>query len=145
MGTRVDFYILSTSSEEERRLYACRLAEKAILQGNKLHIQTNNEAEAQHLDNLLWSFKDTSFVPHAMSLDDKQPITIGFRETPNLTNPDRIMLNLSDNFPQINSKIPRIVEILPKDGPVTIAGRERYKQYQQQRFEINTHKIGAKT
>lgn len=142
MGTRVDFYILSTSSEEERHLYACRLIEKAFHQGQRLYIHVTDEAHARIIDDLLWAFRDTSFVPHVIGNDNTQPITIGFADRPV---EDRIVINLSDKIPLISEKMTRLIEILPKDGPITLAGRERYKHYQQQQFEINTHKIGPKT
>lgn len=142
MGTRVDFYILSTTSDEERLLYACRLIEKVFHKGEQIYVHTNDQAQANKMDQLLWSFRDTSFVPHTLVGNDRvEKVMIGYggHQSPLDT---CIWVNLSEQMPLVNAKIKRIVEILPKEGPVTLAGRARYRTYQQQQFELNTHKIG---
>ncbi len=142
MGTRVDFYILSTISDEERFHFACRLIEKVFHLGERIYVHMNDQVSANRMDKLLWSFRDTSFVPHAIvgsDLVDKVMIGYGGHQSPLESN---VWVNLSEQMPLLNPNIKRIVEILPKEGPVTLAGRARYRAYQQQQFEINTHKIG---
>ena len=64
--TRVSFYLLNSQDVQSRQQFACRLAEKAVRQGNKVMIATGNEAESRELDQLLWSFRPESFVPHVI-------------------------------------------------------------------------------
>jgi DNA polymerase III subunit chi len=64
--TRVDFYVLPDADPAQRPLLACKLAEKAYGQGLKVYIHTATEGEALHLDELLWTFRAGSFLPHAI-------------------------------------------------------------------------------
>ena len=61
---RVDFYVLNQSGEQARRQFACKLAEKAYRLKNTVHIVAGSRADAERLDELLWTFRDGSFVPH---------------------------------------------------------------------------------
>ena len=83
--TRVDFYVLETSEPSARLRYACKLAEKAYKLDHVIHAHTNSGAEANALDNLLWTFRDGSFVPHELYASGAHPqpaspITIGYGE-----------------------------------------------------------------
>ncbi|MED5461998.1 MAG: DNA polymerase III subunit chi, partial [Pseudomonadota bacterium] len=63
---RVDFYILQTSGELARQQFACRLAEKAYKLDNRIHIHVSEPEAAARLDDLLWTFRGGSFVPHEL-------------------------------------------------------------------------------
>jgi DNA polymerase-3 subunit chi len=59
---------------------ACEIAERNYLQGDKLQIIAENQEQAKRLDDLLWTFKPDSFVPHGIgtgSADESdQPVVI---------------------------------------------------------------------
>ncbi|MDH3805563.1 MAG: DNA polymerase III subunit chi, partial [Gammaproteobacteria bacterium] len=78
---RIDFYILKQAGQHSRQSFACRLAEKAYRLDNTVHIQVGSHSDAERLDELLWTFRDGSFVPHQMiarSAGELQsPVTIG--------------------------------------------------------------------
>ena len=61
---RVDFYVLSEASAAARLKVACRIAEKAYLAAQSVLLWHSDRAELETLDELLWTFADTSFVPH---------------------------------------------------------------------------------
>jgi DNA polymerase-3 subunit chi len=69
---RVIFFILPDQVFEARDYYACVLAEKAVRQQQQVLIQTRDADHSQHMDALLWSFRDNSFVPH-LRLDAATP------------------------------------------------------------------------
>ena len=62
---QVDFYILGRADEHSRLILACKLAEKAWRLENSIHIHTMSRADAERLDELLWTFRDGSFVPQS--------------------------------------------------------------------------------
>lgn len=62
--TRVDFYVLSDGGDQYRAVFACRLAEKALGHGMGIYIHTDGAAETGRIDQLLWTFRDGSFLPH---------------------------------------------------------------------------------
>jgi DNA polymerase IIIc chi subunit len=64
MTERVDFYVLKSAAEKPRWTIACRLAEKAYLRDMRVVLLSESAADAQALDDLLWTFNDRSFVPH---------------------------------------------------------------------------------
>src|SRR5687768_13867816 len=64
---RVDFYVLAEEGSDVRYRFACRLAEKAVDQGHRVYLQTTSLAEAQRLDELLWTFSDRSFLAHELA------------------------------------------------------------------------------
>ena len=68
---KVDFYSLQQSDEQARLFFACRLTEKVLGQKLKIYIHTDSESAAQEMDDLLWSFKPESFIPHTLvGMDD---------------------------------------------------------------------------
>ncbi len=68
---RVDFYVLQRADERSRHTLACKLAEKAYRLDNSVYIHAKTHQDAEHLNELLWTFRDGSFVPHALSgVDD---------------------------------------------------------------------------
>ena len=78
-STRIDFYLLQDVADNEEKAsqskyaLACRLIEKAYLRGHKVFVFCNNRQEAETLDELLWTFKEDSFIPHNLSPMQKKP------------------------------------------------------------------------
>ena len=83
---RVDFYVLPGSREIARQQFACRLAEKAYRLEHSVHIHVDDRAAMQRVDDLLWTFRDGSFVPHEIAESSaarpESPVTIGCSQLP---------------------------------------------------------------
>lgn len=56
-------YFVETDSGEQRRLL-CQWVESFFEQGCRVHVIAGSTMAAQHLDQLLWTFSEGSFVPH---------------------------------------------------------------------------------
>src|SRR5690554_6973133 len=83
--TRIDFYILNSPSPDARLQYACRLAHKAWQQSRHVYLHCADEAEASRLDDLLWSFRADSFLPHALHADQpNEAVVCGDRKSTRL-------------------------------------------------------------
>lgn len=137
----VDFYILPTQDPKDRRVTACKLVEKAYRQGLTLYIKTQDEEESRVLDDLLWTFRQGSFVPHEMagSSNKDVPIVIGHGE---MVDDERdVLVNLSEIVPEGYERFRRVAELVDQDEATKKAGRERYKTYQLQGLEIKTHAL----
>ena len=140
--TRVSFYILNGIQETNRQVFACRLAEKAYRQGNHVYIHTQNADHAEQLNQMLWSFRADSFVPHQLTStdnNDASPVLIGHS-----TSPPRLMdllINLSAEQPLFFSQFERVAECLNDDENIKTAGRKRYRFYKQRGYELDTHQI----
>src|SRR3569833_3290107 len=84
--TRVDFYILPDATTDGRERLACRLADKAYRLGHEVYIHARDRQHAARLDELLWTFRAGSFVPH-QRVDEghdipEAPELIGHAEAP---------------------------------------------------------------
>jgi len=60
----VSFYILASESQQERHLFACKLIEKIYRSGQSCYVLTDNAEQSQQIDDLLWTFRAGSFIPH---------------------------------------------------------------------------------
>jgi len=138
----VSFYILPSESLEARHLFACKLIEKAYRSNHFCYVLTDSAEQSRIIDDLLWTFRAGSFIPH-QTYTDKLPdiekvILIGSLEAPE--NWQKTVINLSSHCPEELDKIERILEILDNSETSKAAGRERYRHYQQSGMKITTHK-----
>lgn len=139
----VKFYILSTDSQEQRQRFACKLIEKIYRSGQNCFVMTDSEQQSQLLDDLLWSFRATSFIPHQIQKQEapgvENKILIGHQAAPEQWQSN--LLNLSSNYPKQLNNTQYILEILDNSEQCKAAGRLRYRQYQQANFKIETHQM----
>ena len=139
---RVDFYLLSGQGPEERERVACRLAEKAWQLGHRVFIHTGTAFAANAMDNLLWTFRQDSFVPHSIDAGNthaKEPILIGAGAAP--AEDLDVLINLSDTVPGFAMVSERVAELIASDDDSKRAGRERYRHYRAQGCELLSHDI----
>jgi len=141
--TRIDFH----SNVSNQLDYACRLVRKALAAQCSIVVRHQDQAQLSEFDELLWSFSPSDFLPHVAVLDDNQPLAsntpvlLSLRQEPNApAQPfphQQILLNLSTQVPADFTQFERLIEIVPQDTATTQAGRERYRFYQQQGYQLN--------
>jgi len=140
---RVDFYVLERSDEHSRFALACKLAEKAYRLDNTVYIHTKCRADAEHLDELLWTFRDGSFVPHGLggTIDDagESPVLIG-SESGDIETCD-LLINLCDEIPAFAEDFPRVAELVTADENCRLLSRKRFAEYRDKGHSIHTHKL----
>lgn len=132
MSPQIDFYISQGSTVEQRLLLACRLADKAFRSGHTVHVHCADAAQAQQLDDMLWSFQATSFVPHAqVSSDDADnaPVRIGYGATLWINND--VLINLDRDVPAAFAQYARVLEVVVQDSDVLDNTREHWRHYKQ--------------
>jgi len=140
--TRIDFYILAQASRGNRHLLACRLSEKAFRQRHRVYIHTTSMEEAQHLDRLLWTFREGSFVPHGLSGEadaEFTPILIGCRDAPG--DEDDVLINLAREVPSFFSRFERVAELIDQEAAVRASGRKRYCFYRDRGYPLYSHDL----
>ncbi|GIK34261.1 MAG: hypothetical protein AMXMBFR45_14770 [Gammaproteobacteria bacterium] len=141
---RVDFYVLAAADAAARLRYACRLAEKAWRLRHRVHLHAASAGQAAQLDDLLWTFRQGSFVPHevlAAGATGSSPVTIG--HGPTSPPAADLLVNLADELPEFVAAFPRVAEIIDETGTGRQLGRERFRRYRQAGRAIETHDIGA--
>lgn len=137
MPIRTDFYLLKQADEHAQLLNACRIVEKAYLKSHQIYVFCANQTQAETLDKLLWTFRDTSFIPHNTS---DAPIIIGYAASP-LPDLHDILVNLSDDVPDFFSHFQRIIEIIPENPESREKAREKYRFYREQHCELHSHHL----
>jgi DNA polymerase III subunit chi len=140
----ISFYVLPTESTKERYLFVCKLIEKAYRSGSFAYVLTHSMEQNQLIDNLLWTFRPGSFIPHQVYTGElpliDNSILIGSGKPPE--NWRKVLINMSPECPQEFQKIEKIFEILDNSEETKTWGRQRYRQYQQVGIEIITHNMG---
>lgn len=139
--TRIDFYLLASSDPETRRVTACKLIEKAYRQGHRIYLQTDSEEETRMMDDLLWTFRQGSFVPHELHPDasSEAPVLVGHGAAPE--GMADVLVNLGSEVPSGFVRFERIAELVDQDAGVKQAGRIRYKRYKEAGCALETHTL----
>ncbi len=140
---RVDFYILKQAGPQSRHSFACRLAEKAYRLENTVHIHAVDHADAERVNDLLWTFRDGSFVPHDMAAgaigSRHSPITIGSGDDE--VEPRDLLINLCDDIPVFAETFPRVAELVSSDEPCKRESRKRFAEYRDKGHTLQTHNV----
>jgi len=141
--TRVDFHILPATGNIEPDRWACRLTAKAWKQGRRVYLHAASEAQAQRIDDLLWTFRDISFLPHCLIGErrDDVRVFVGHGETPPEEN--EVMINLAHPAPSFFSRFERVIEVVPAEDEVRAQARERYRFYQERGYPLTMHEISG--
>ncbi len=140
--TRVDFYVAESASRLDRYQIACRVTHKAWQAGHRVLLHTATGDEARHLDRLLWTAQDISFIPHGL-LGQADPthnrILIG---DGNLADPLAeydVLINLASAVPLFFSRFVRLAECV--DHQVKQDSRERYRFYRDRGYPLQMHHL----
>lgn len=143
---RVDFYILPDRQRQAIEFTACRLADKAYRADHRVFVRVSSPAEAREFDERLWTFRDGSFVPHAVAGEpaagaqaERHAVLIGWTDGP-ATHRD-LLINLTAEVPQDFERFERIVEVVDADEERRRQGRQRFRDYRERGFEPTTHQL----
>ena len=145
MDPRIDFYVLEASDDRARLVYACRLIEKAFLQGLRAYVHAGSAAEADAFDTLLWTFGDRAFVPHerapdaALDAAQSSPVWIGCGAPVGAD----LLVNLATIAPDFYARYPRTAEFVDAEPTRRDAGRRRFAYYREHGHTPDTHRVTA--
>ncbi len=143
---KVDFYILSSDAPDEVLRVACRVAEKAWRQGNRVRVEADGADMLRRLDALMWTFKQESFLPHELEGErddwgELNPAPVVLEHPGGAGEAPDVLINLSAAVPAIAERCARIAEIVSADADSKQVGRERYRTYRDRGFELSSHQI----
>ena len=137
-ATRVDFYVLGVADPRARLTTACRIAEKAYALGLRVAVRTASPSETAEVDELLWTFSDRSFVPHAVwpaepAVAEQTPVLIASGALPD-SHRD-VLVNLAAEPPPDPARFARICEIVGGDEDTKRRARRRWRGYSEAGLE----------
>ena len=140
--TRVDFYILPDADEDRRQVYLCRLVEKAWRMGHRIWIHAPAAPRAEALDERLWTFSQSSFLPHERAedgdVDGECPVILGAGEP---TDERQLLVNEDAEVPSFFSRVARVAEVINQDAETKRHGRSRYAFYRDRGYELHYHNV----
>jgi len=145
---RIDFH----SNVSDKLEYACRLTRKiwsATPEGEPVHniVMVGEKADLQKLNELLWSFSGTDFLPHCFIDDEaaaETPIVLtddfassGLNNVPHADVMIHLGMRMPADVPALVARFPRIVEVVTVNEAERLAGRERFKAYRALGHELH--------
>jgi len=139
--TKVDFY---TGSTDKLRT-ACQLSQKAMQNGLRVLLHTPDEATTEALNELLWSYPATAFIPHCrideIAANDmpalsssKWPVVVG-HQGENFPHSE-VLISLHSTCLPFFSRFERVIEIISQDEEDARLGRERFGFYRDRGYEM---------
>ena len=138
--TRVGFYVVQASGAEQRLQVAARLADKAHARGHRIYINAVDKAQAQQLDELLWSFRPASFLPHALAGEPhSEQVAIGWGQDPG--NHSDLLINLQLEIPAFFSRFARVAEVVTQDEGSLSALRDAWRFYKERGYQLEKHDL----
>ncbi|MBD2858170.1 DNA polymerase III subunit chi [Spongiibacter sp. KMU-158] len=142
--TRIDFYILSSAEQHTAWLYCCRLVQKAWQHGHQVFICCEDDASCQAVNDLLWTFRPDSFLPHSLASEaGKTTDTICIGTANQLGEHCDVLVNLCRETPPQFSRFKRLSEIVFQQPEWLNASRQRYSAYQQRGYPLHKHDVAA--
>lgn len=139
---RIDFYILADADARAAEIFTCRLAEKAYAQDHRIFIRTRNAAQSDSLNELLWTFRQGSFLPHGLAAaGEDEPILLG-ESVPDPVQHD-LLINLGGELPPQWEQFQRLAEVVEAQPALLAQARERFRSYRQRGYQPHSHNLGS--
>ena len=141
--TKISFYVLPEG--DDALPFACRVTEKAFRLGQPVYLHCPDDSRAQTLDDMLWTFRQGSFIPHRIvrgeaSAPALEPVLIGINQPPS-PGPWDVLVNLSAEVPEFFSRYERVAEVVDANAARREQSRERYRFYRDRGYKLNTHQV----
>lgn len=122
---------------------ACQRAQQAFDNGQLVYIHCNDKAQAFEIDELLWQFEPTAFVPHNLKGEGPAggaPVEIGYDRLG--SNKSRhLLINLADQVPPFAVNFGQIFDFVASDDKHKAIARDRYRQYRGLGIALETQQL----
>src|SRR5450830_1020827 len=119
--TRIDFH----SNVADSLNYTCRLVRKARAAQCRIVLLSRDAEQQAALDEALWTFSATDFLPHVTALHPDAaatPVILAADDEAALPH-HHVLINLSGRTPAHFARFERMFEIISADDQDKIAGR----------------------
>ena len=138
--TQVDFYVLPRDGSLTAHTAVGRIAEKALSRGHQIFVQVKDDAAATALHDSLWTFREASFLPHAIAgTDDGEPLVIGWQDPP--IEHDDVLINTTGAVPCHFARFGRLAQIVAPDAATLQASREAWRFYRDRGYPLAKHDL----
>ncbi|BFM12535.1 DNA polymerase III subunit chi [Simiduia litorea] len=144
--TKIDFLSSQETDTEARLRLVCRVAQKALRNGEDVFIACTNAEQATQLDALLWSFEPESFIPHAnftatpaTSSDAEAPVLLSHGE--DCGDHHGVLINLRSPAPAFFSRFERLFELIVQTPEVLADTRANWSYYKSRGYPLDLKHI----
>ena len=137
--TGIEFHV----NVPDKLNYSCRLLRKAYRSGAKAVVTAEPDVLLQ-LDQLLWTYSSTEFLPHCRS--DSPPQTrastpILLAEQLNACPSGSVLINLGQQVPSDFERFERFIEVASSQESDRLAARDRWKYYRDRGYSLKRHEL----
>lgn len=149
MQTQAMFYsieeqskITGVSDEQLHLHYACLQAAYFYRQNQRVFIYTQDQESAHNIDEMLWAFDPTSFVPHNLIGEGpKQGAAVEISwQAP--TNRRAVLINLTSDVPNFANQFSHLIDFVPADEMLKEQARNRFRTCRQWNFNV-AHQVAS--
>ena len=149
MQTQAMFYsieeqskITGVSDEQLHLHYACLQAAYFYRQNQRVFIYTQDQESAHIIDEMLWAFDPTSFVPHNLIGEGpKQGAAVEISwQAP--TNRRAVLINLTSDVPNFANQFSHLIDFVPADETLKEQARNRFRTCRQWNFNV-AHQVAS--
>jgi DNA polymerase-3 subunit chi len=139
--TDIEFHV----NVPDKLHYSCRLLRKAYRSGAKAVVTAEPEL-LQQLDQLLWRYSSTEFLPHCRGDSPLQMLTvtpIWLAEQLNVCPSGSVLINLGQQVPGDFERFERFIEVASSQESDRLAARDRWKFYRDRGYSLKRHELPA--
>jgi len=132
--TRIDFHF----NTPDKLAYSCRLIRKAYRAGHRVWVYSEDLFQLQRLDQMLWSFSATDFIPHVMHdhpLAGRTAIVLS--NCLHGSEDFKLGIHLGSALPPGFNRFERWIEVIGLDEADRQPARQRYAHLRDQGYPIH--------
>jgi len=136
---------LTISATTEMYQLTCHVAQQAFIKQQSVYIHCQNKEVAFEIDELLWQFEPSAFVPHNLKGEGPvtgSPVEIGFDRL-GANKSRQLLINLADQVPPFAVNFGQIIDFVANDQQHKAVARERYRQYRDLGVELTTQNLAT--
>lgn len=138
--TKIDFLSTQDTDSEARLRLACRVAQRAVREGQSVYVACENADQVSVLDRLLWSFEPESFVAHSTEINKPHaPVTLGHGN--DCGDQHSILINLCSPAPAFFSQFERLFEVVVQLPEVLAQTRANWSYYKSRGYPLDFRNI----
>ncbi len=139
--TDIEFHV----NVPDKLHYSCRLLRKAYRSGASAVVTAEPELLLQ-LDQLLWTYSSTEFLPHCRSHAPGATLattSILLAEQLNTCPTGSVLINLGQHVPSGFEQFERFIEIASSLEDDRLAARDRWKHYRDRGYALKRQELAA--
>jgi DNA polymerase-3 subunit chi len=143
--TEVEFHF----NVGDKLAYGCRLLRKARTGGAKIMVTAEPHLLAQ-LDQMLWTFSNTEFLPHCRA--DAEALTLALTpiwlasspaDPAFASSPHDVLVNLGQHVPVGFERFERFIELVASAEEDRSSARQRWKHYKDRGYALKKFDLSS--